>query len=196
MFTLRRSIFVTGFTCFVVWLLNPALFAEVRSNGEVATSQSGRTVADGTLHDCQIVSLDRTLAVGDRGLILLSVNGGKNWTVQHHRSDATLYDVQFENEFDGCIVGGSIEPFTHRSKGTILTSNDGGNTWQNVESQLPRLLGIRSLSKRHLIAWGDWSVLYQSALFESFDNGKSWSAIAIPCGPLRSNTRTQPCRCY
>lgn len=186
MFALRRSIFVIGFACFVVWLLNPALFAEVRSNGEVATSQSVRTVADGTLHDCQIVSLDRTLAVGDRGLILLSVNGGKNWTVQHHRSDTSLYDVHFETEFDGCIVGGSIEPFTHRSRGTILTSNDGGNTWQNVESQLPRLLGIRSLSKRHLIAWGDWSVLYQSALFESFDNGKSWSAIAIPCGPLRS----------
>jgi hypothetical protein len=70
MFALRRSIFVIGFACFVVWLLNPALFAEVRSNGEVATSQSVRTVADGTLHDCQIVSLDRTLAVGDRGLIL------------------------------------------------------------------------------------------------------------------------------
>lgn len=186
MIALRRHIFVSAFACFVVWSLPPHLFADVLVNGDVANSQSVRTVADGTLHNCQIVSLDRTIAVGDRGLILLSVNGGKNWSVQHHRSDATLYDVHFGNEFDGCIVGGSIEPFTHRSKGTILTSNDGGTTWQSIDSQLPRLLGIRSLSKRHLVAWGDWSVLYQSALFESFDNGKTWSAIAIPCGPLRS----------
>jgi photosystem II stability/assembly factor-like uncharacterized protein len=182
----RRSIFVTGLACFVAWLWNPTLFAEVRVAGEFANSQTVRTVADGTLHNCQIVSLDRTIAVGDRGLILLSINGGKNWTVQHHRSDTTLYDVHFENEFDGCIVGGSIEPFTHRSQGTILTSSDGGTTWQNVDSQLPRLLGIRSLSNKHLVAWGDWSVLYQSALFESFDKGMTWSSIAIPCGPLRS----------
>lgn len=187
-----RRILLCRAACFVAILFSPTsviqdALAQVGIAADVVTTQQSiRTVADGTLHDCQIVSLDRTIAVGDRGLILMSVNGGKNWTVQRNRFDDALHDVHFDTEFDGCVVGGSIEPYTHRSKGTILLTNDGGNTWQSVDTQLPRLLGLRSFGSRHLVAWGDWSVLYQSALFESFDRGQTWSAIPIPCGPLRS----------
>jgi hypothetical protein len=84
---------------------------------------------------------------------------------------------------------GSIEPFTHRSKGTILTSNDGGSNLAECRySHLPRLLGMRlPRARRHLDRVGGLVQFSISPhLFESFDNGLTWSAIAIPCGPLRS----------
>ncbi len=47
-------------------------------------------MADGELHDMEILTLDRMIAVGDRGLILGSDNAGKTWTVRNSRSEFTL----------------------------------------------------------------------------------------------------------
>lgn len=143
-------------------------------------------VADGTLRDCQILSIDRAVAVGDRGLILLTTNGGRTWTVQTSRSNATLHAVDFFNEKLGVAVGGWIDPVTHRSNATILTTDDGGMTWRKLENDLSRLTGVRMNGPGRLIAWGDWSLPYQSAGYESNDGGRSWQSIPVPSGHLEN----------
>ena len=90
------------------------------------------SVADGELRACQIVTVDNAWAVGDRGLILSTGDSGKHWEVQHQRSDAILYGVCFSDELNGCVVGGTIEPYSHRSVGVVLATSDGGKSWQSL----------------------------------------------------------------
>ena len=151
----------------------------------VYASEKPNSVADGELHDCQIISIDNACAVGDRGLILFTSDAGKHWEVQHQRSDATYYAVCFSDELNGCILGGTIEPYSHRSSGTVLLTFDAGKTWQSVANDLPRLIGAQLVGNGHILAWGDWSNLYQSALFESYDGGQSWAGRSTPCGHIQ-----------
>ena len=143
------------------------------------------SVADGELRACQIVTVDNAWAVGDRGLILSTSDGGKHWEVQHQRSDAILYGVCFSDESNGCVVGGTIEPYSHRSVGFVLTTSDGGKSWHSHTNELPRLVGAQKVNAGHILAWGDWSNHYQSALFESTDGGHSWAGRPIPCGHIQ-----------
>lgn len=142
-------------------------------------------VADGTLRDCHLLSIDRAVAVGDRGLILLTTNGGRTWSVQASRSNSTLHAVDFFNEKLGVAVGGWIDPVTHRSNAAILVTDDGGVTWRKLENDLSRLTGVRMTGPGSMIAWGDWSLPYQSAGYESNDSGKNWQSIPIPSGHLQ-----------
>ncbi len=141
--------------------------------------------ADGELRACQIVTVDNAWAVGDRGLILFTGDAGKHWEVQHTRSDAIYYGVCFSDELNGCVVGGTIEPYSHRSAGVVLKTIDGGKSWQHIATELPRLVGAQLVGNGHILAWGDWSNHYQSALFESTDGGQSWAGRPIPCGHVQ-----------
>ena len=143
------------------------------------------SVADGELRACQIVTVDNAWAVGDRGLILSTSDSGKQWEVQYQRFDAILYGVCFSDELNGCVVGGTIEPHSHRSAGFVLVTSDGGKAWQPIANELPRLTGAQLVSAGHILAWGDWSNHHQSALFESNDGGQSWAGRPIPCGHIQ-----------
>jgi len=149
-------------------------------------SEKTSVVADGELHSCQWVTVDKAWAVGDRGLILYSGDAGKHWEVQHQRFDSIYYAVCFSDEQFGCVVGGTIEPYSHRSVGVISTTMDGGKSWQSVPNELPRLIGAQQMEAAHILAWGDWSTHHQSALFESTDGGYSWAARPTPCGHIQS----------
>jgi photosystem II stability/assembly factor-like uncharacterized protein len=144
----------------------------------------GQSIADGELQDCQMITLDRLIAVGDRGLILMSENGGRSWNTRNPRSQHELNGVNFTSELDGCVVGGFIEPLTHRSKGVVLLTNDGGRTWRASKSDLPRLVGIQAIDALRRVAWGDWSNTHQTAFFGSVDGGETWQPIPTPCGSI------------
>jgi len=144
-----------------------------------------QSVADGELHACQIVSVDSAWAVGDRGLILSTSDAGKHWEIQRQRSDAIYYGVCFSDELTGYVVGGTIDPYSHRSSGVVLTTIDGGKTWEQMSNELPRLTGVQLVEPGHILAWGDWSDHYQSALFESMDGGQTFSGRPIPCGHVQ-----------
>ena len=166
--------FLTLWYCLTLWFPTSA----------VALDKSV-PVADGELRACQIVSIDQAWAVGDRGLILATNDAGKNWSIQHQRSGAVHYAVCFSNEQEGCVLGGSIEPYSHRSVGSVLVTSDQGKTWSQTGSSLPRLIGAQLIGPGHILAWGDWSHAYQSALFESTDGGQTWAQRPVPCGHLR-----------
>ena len=152
----------------------------------LAGAAGGSRIADGDLHACQAVSVDQAWAVGDRGLILATNDAGASWTIQNQRTNMTLYALHFASLQQGWIVGGTIDKNTGRSSGVVLITSDGGITWQTTVSNLPRLIGLQFLGPDHLLAWGDWSNLYQSSLFESLDAGKSWSSRPVPCSHIQA----------
>lgn len=62
----------------------------------------------------------RIVAVGERGIILRSDDGGANWKQSKSPVSATLTAVRFANEKAGWAAGHG---------GTILATQDGGTTW-------------------------------------------------------------------
>lgn len=62
----------------------------------------------------------RLLAVGERGIILCSDNGGKDWSQAEVPASVTLTAVHFPSPLNGWAVG---------HDGLILTTKNGGKTW-------------------------------------------------------------------
>jgi photosystem II stability/assembly factor-like uncharacterized protein len=140
------------------------------------------------------LDIDRGIAVGERGLILRTEDGGRSWTELGPRSTDSYYAIGFdesealgESSRSGLVVGGRIDSVTGRSHGIVELTKDDGKTWtRSAAIGLPRLLGLQQIKHRHWIAWGDWSDHWQSSLFESIDGGRSWNARPTPSGHIRS----------
>jgi photosystem II stability/assembly factor-like uncharacterized protein len=169
----------------------------------IKTRMPNSSIADGVFHGCAMVSIDRGYAVGDRGLILATEDGGTTWRIASSTPETVLHAIGFEPEgrvqgisiggvlpdslTDGLAVGGSIDPYSGHSEGVVLRTSDEGKTWNKVLLVgMPRLTGLQRLGTKHWLAWGDWSSHWQTALFETIDGGISWSPRPIPCGHLQS----------
>lgn len=63
----------------------------------------------------------RIVAVGERGIILLSEDDGRNWSQVVAPVSVTLTSVQFADSLNGVAVGHG---------GTVLATTDGGLSWQ------------------------------------------------------------------
>jgi len=155
--------------------------AQNQANRSAVSSTSKQPMSlDASLNGCFLKSLDRGWAVGDRGLILVTTDGGKTWLPQDSGVDSPLHAIQFTSDKMGCVAGGMVQDYSRRSSGVILNSSDGGQTWKvNPQSDLPCLTGLRSLGQGHLMAWGDYSPQHRTSLFESVDHGVSWRSTGI-----------------
>jgi photosystem II stability/assembly factor-like uncharacterized protein len=177
----------------LVWLMLCAvwpLYLQAAPQG----AKDPRGVADGTLHGCVMLDIDRALAVGEREWILRTEDGGKSWNAIAPRGSSSYFGIGFDEADSlreaprgGLIVGGRIDSVTGRSEGVVLLTKDDGKTWSRPTIVgLPRLLGLQRIGYRHWIAWGDWSDHWQSSLFETTDGGATWSARPTPSGHLQS----------
>jgi photosystem II stability/assembly factor-like uncharacterized protein len=194
----RRSIHGLGRICLSICLwvaqCSMAIPKDSYPSGSDADAGVSASVSDTSLHDCVMLSIDRALAVGDAGAILVTEDGGKQWrNLSNTRSEMNYYGVGMDVPIaadrprTGLIVGGTIQPASGGSVGVVLTTEDDGITWtSSTFPGLPRLIGLQRVKHRHWIAWGDWSDHFGSALFESIDGGRSWNPRSIPCGHLQS----------
>jgi photosystem II stability/assembly factor-like uncharacterized protein len=116
---------------------------------------------------------ERLVAVGDRGIIVLSDDRGASWVqAASVPTQALLTGVCFLDAQHGVAVG-------HDE--VILTSADGGGSWQRThyapEAQHP-LLDVWCGAGERVIAVGAYSTYLTSA-----DGGASWSEIRFQAAP-------------
>lgn len=98
--------------------------------------------------------------VGNKGLMLKTLNGGKNWVRKEKTTEDALYAVSFVDN-EGWVVG---------QKGTILHSNDGGERWESQESKCESsLMGVCFLDKQKGVAIGEGGIILNTE-----DGGRSW----------------------
>src|SRR5262245_35152687 len=90
------------------------------------------TLPDAELTAVTFVDADRGWAVGDRGVIWHTSDGGRNWKLQNSGVTCRLEAVQFIDADNGVVVGGWTQPYTHETHGAALRTRDGGRTWQNT----------------------------------------------------------------
>jgi photosystem II stability/assembly factor-like uncharacterized protein len=118
----------------------------------------------------------RLVAVGDRGIIVLSDDRGRSWVqALDVPTQALLTGVCFLDAGHGVAVG-------HDE--VILTTADAGRSWQRThyapDAQRP-LLDVWCGSGGHVIAVGAYS-----AYFTSEDGGASWAAGRLAAAPPRN----------
>ncbi len=102
-------------------------------------------------------------AVGDRGTILKTADGGTSWTVQQTAGPRDhLYALHFPTADKGCAVG---------YLGTGFDTSDGGATWT------PRLVGAKYTTP-YAVHFADarngYAASEGSTVYKTTDGGKSW----------------------
>ena len=122
-------------------------------------------LADRSLLTAIAAAGERLVAVGDRGIIVFSDDGGRNWSqAASVPTQALLTGVCFLDAQHGIAVGHDL---------VALASSDAGRTWQRThyapEAQRP-LLDVWCGSDGRAIAIGAYSTYLSSA-----DAGVTWS---------------------
>ncbi|HZN35234.1 MAG TPA: YCF48-related protein, partial [Pirellulaceae bacterium] len=133
---------------------------------------------DAELTAVTFVDADRGWAVGDRGAIWHTDDGGRNWRLQRSSATCRLEAVQFLDGNNGWAAGGWTQPYTHETRGVVLRTRDGGRTWQDTPGlTLPGLKQLKMIDSRQGWALGDPSTLFPSGVFRTDDGGRSWSPV-------------------
>jgi len=146
--------------------------------------------ADATLNDVMFINPDRGWAVGDRGVIWHTRDGGRHWELQASPAECRLESVFFLDAQNGWIAGGYTHPLTHKSSGIVLRTRDGGGRWEETrDASLPLLKKVKFFDARQGWAAGLSSSLYRSGIFTTRDGGRSWSPIPgdAPAGYLAAD---------
>ena len=109
-------------------------------------------------------------AVGHDAQILVSSDGGANWTQQYQdlKREAPLLDVWFNDANHGLAVG---------AYGALIETTDGGKTWEDVSDRLDNedqfhLNAIASIKDAGLFIVGE-----QGSMFRSSDDGQTWEKL-------------------
>jgi photosystem II stability/assembly factor-like uncharacterized protein len=133
---------------------------------------------DASLADVCFIDHATGWAVGDRGVIWHTNDGGATWRQQSSTVTCRLSSVFFLDKQHGWVVGGEYEPFTRASRGVVLRTGDGGSTWiQNPDSTLPRLLSAKFFDGNRGIAIGESTATQPSGVFTTQDGGATWQPM-------------------
>lgn len=111
----------------------------------------------------------RLVAVGERGVVMLSDDGRTFRQARSVPVDVTLTGVSFVDAQRGWAVGHA---------GVVLVTRDGGDTWQLQRQQLTEdrpLFAVHFLDASHGVAVGLWSLVLVTS-----DGGATWQTVTPP----------------
>ena len=140
---------------------------------------------DARLNDVCFADVQHGWAVGDRGVIWHTDDGGGHWNQQVSGVDCPMRSVVFLDGQHGWAAGGFTHPYTHTSSGVVLITGDGGKTWMhNAKLLLPAVRRIGFFNPRQGWAIACRSAMYSSGVFASDNGGRSWRPLpgGNPCG--------------
>lgn len=154
------------------------LLAGHGSAGPPAADHLDPMLQDAELTDVMFIDGLRGWAVGDRGLILATINGGKHWQRQPSGASCRLECVHFIDADNGWAAGGISHPYTHASRGVLLRTRNGGRTWAQDQALLVSgLKRVKFFNEAQGWAFGESSALFPSGVFTTEDGGRSWSSV-------------------
>ena len=140
--------------------------------------------SDATIRDIEIATMDRAFAVGDRGLILATEDGGKQWHLLKSPVTCPLYDIVWLGDQTLVAVGGYFNPGSGFSQGVILTSKNFGRSWRHeMPDRVALLRGVQQIDDL-LIAWGDSLASTGTGVYLSDRNASNWKPTSLPIGSI------------
>lgn len=133
---------------------------------------------DAALADVYFVDRQHGWAVGDRGTVWHTRDGGLHWILQPSGVNCRLHSVCFIDPKIGWAVGGELHPYLHTGSGVLLFTEDGGQHWnRHSKLLLPPLTRVRFFGPRSGVAMGLPSALMPSGLFLTETGGRSWDPV-------------------
>jgi photosystem II stability/assembly factor-like uncharacterized protein len=133
---------------------------------------------DAALADVFFTDARNGWAVGDRGVIWHTDDGGTTWAQQNSNVKCRLNSVCFIDRNRGWIVGGQCRPGTRSTQGIILRTENGGVSWAAVPvPTLPLLTRIKFFDPNVGVAIGHGSQSQPSGVFVTRDSGQTWQAF-------------------
>ncbi len=147
-------------------------------------------LADAELTDVTFVDAKNGWAVGDRGAIWQTADGGRRWELQRSNVGCRLEKVQFIDVLNGWAAGSRLQPYVHKSKGVLLRTRDGGRHWEETRSPiLPGLLSIKFFDKKQGWALTEPTALFPTGTFRTSDGGRTWIPLTgnAPGRPLTAD---------
>ncbi|MBI2826241.1 MAG: hypothetical protein HYX69_16290 [Planctomycetia bacterium] len=118
-------------------------------------------------------------AVGDRGIIWHTADGGQSWQLQESGVDARLESVHFVDGQAGWIGGGFQRPYVRGTSGVLLRTGDGGHTWGADQSLLvPAVKYVRFFGAAQGWVVAEPSPLFPTGILHTGDAGRTWTPLA------------------
>lgn len=131
---------------------------------------------DATLHDVAFAGQRVGLAVGDRGVIWRTEDGGRNWEFRPTPTTASLRSVCLLTDRVGWAAGLEVAPETRIVSGVVLMTSDGGRSWKRInETVLPGLCTVQFFDTDHGCVAGQSSLAGSSGVWTTLDGGRTWS---------------------
>jgi photosystem II stability/assembly factor-like uncharacterized protein len=126
------------------------------------------------LHGAAFADASTGHAVGDRGAVVRTTDGGQSWSL------ATVFP-DFATDLEDLVILDDGDLLAVGASPGILRSSDGGTTWSAVPNpSTARLYDIELVTEGTLCAVGDGGQVLRST-----DSGATWSLLASPGGELR-----------
>ncbi|MEE8451592.1 MAG: YCF48-related protein [Thermoguttaceae bacterium] len=134
--------------------------------------------SDARLIDVCFVDPHHGWAVGDRGTIWHTDDGGRRWQLQRSGVACRLESVCFIDAHNGWAAGGFSHPYTHTGSGVLLSTNDGGRHWQPIPGLvLPPIKRLRFFNRKHGWAVGCSSAMFPSGVMTTDSGGRTWRPV-------------------
>lgn len=153
----------------------------LRSRDGGASWQKIDAGTDRTLLASIYADANTVLAIGDFGTLIRSTNGGDTWTLITlpedmslpedvaeiiDPGDVLLYGIDFASPTHGWIVG---------EFGTVLVTEDGGETWVAQDTPVETtLFGVSFADTQR-----GWAVGLEEVMLQTTDGGQSWTVQQI-----------------
>ncbi len=136
---------------------------------------------DALLRDVFFADTTHGWAVGDRGVIWHTADGGRTWQRQRSGITEPLHSLSFVSDVQGWAAGGATDPHTLNSRAVLLATRDGGRTWRPEPGAalLPALKRVKFLTANQGWAIGESSALCPSGVFYTSDGGRKWKELPI-----------------
>ena len=142
---------------------------------------------DARLNAVQFVGRQNGWAVGERGVIWQTVDGGRTWQIVSSPVHCGLRAISFLTDRVGWIVGGGDVGYTRLGYGVVLATRDAGRTWTLLgRDVLPPLFAVRFFDGQTGIVAGEATAEFPTGLATTRDGGKTWQSMP---GPKQSGWR-------
>ncbi len=175
----RRSRSVGKCLLFILLTAHCPLLTAAASSGSWTKQRSGSLA---WLHAVYFVDHDHGWAVGSRGTLLTTQDGGKNWQAQPKPTEDAIRDVYFADEQNGWLVcerniydlRSNDEPRAY-----LMKTNDGGEHWKRVNL---RGANVDARIMRAIFSPGGrgWAFGEGGSVYTTQDSGDSWTKLQLP----------------
>jgi photosystem II stability/assembly factor-like uncharacterized protein len=143
--------------------------------------QSSGTLA--WLHAVYFLDESRGWAVGGKGTLLATVDGGAHWRAERSPTEDALRDIFFVDERTGWLVcERNIYQLTTKEepRSYLLKTTDGGASWTRVEVMASADADVLLVRVRFAGGERGWAFGEAGALYATTDGGATWQRQRVP----------------